>query len=876
MDVTLNDQQKTLDAFAKISYTNNSPDTLHFIWFHLWPNAYKHDRTAFSDQMLLNGETDFYFSDKEERGYINRLDFKVDGTPARLEDHPQHIDIVKLILPEPLPPQTTTIITTPFHVKLPFNFSRGGYDGETFQITQWFPKPAVYDRKGWHPMPYLDQGEFYCEFGDYDVHITVPKSYIIAATGEQISVDSASDLATYHFQQKNVHDFAWFADKNFTVIQETVQLPSGKEVKVFTYSDHTKDWSFVPGYAKQALEFYSEQIGEYPYSTMSVVKGPLSTGGGMEYPTITIISPEIAGDKYLDEVVTHEIGHNWFQGALASNERNHPWLDEGLNSYVEKKYMLKFYSSNYTQESELLFQTKVKRKTDQPANLHSEDFSSLNYGLSVYHKTSEWMMLLERKYGEDSVRKAMQAYFQKWAFKHPYPEDFFAVLKEELGNDVASYIPLLDSTGILPGNELKGFKVISPVSPRSFGSYLRQPAKDILLISPAIGANKYDRIMVGAILTNYKLPPNKFHYLFVPMYGSGSKRLSGLARLNFTAISNGLIRKTDFFVNGSTFGMDDFKIPDGKKQVMSFFWKLAPGVRLTFRNKDPKSTITHSIQWKTFLFTEESLRVRRDTIISGSDTTTFLRYLFPKENRYLNQFQWSYGNSRALYPFNVLLQIDQSTDFIRPSITGHYYFNYKGGGLQARVFAGKFFYLGGKTLRKEFDNDRFLLNMTGPKGYEDYTYSDYFFGRNEFEGFTSQQIMIRDGGFKVRTDLLANKIGKTDDWLTAINLNATVPDKINPLSVLPIRIPLRIFLDIGTYAEAWEQDAQGDRFLYDLGIHIPLFDETINFYFPVLYNKEYSDYFKSTIPKNRFFKTMSFSINLYHKQLKAINRELEF
>src|SRR5690606_17484150 len=117
--------------------------------------------------------------------------------------------------------------------------------------------------------------------------------------------------------------------------------------------------------------------------------------------------------------------------------------------------------------------------------------------------------------------------FQKWAFKHPYPEDFFAVLKEELGNDVASYITLLDSTGILPGNELKGFKVISPVSPRSFGSYLRQPAKDILLISPAIGANKYDRIMVGAILTNYKLPPNKFRYLFVPMYGSGSKRLSG-------------------------------------------------------------------------------------------------------------------------------------------------------------------------------------------------------------------------------------------------------------------------------------------------------------------------------------------------------------
>jgi hypothetical protein len=175
IDVTLNDVEHSLEGFEKITYTNNSPDTLHFIWFHLWPNAYKNDKTAFSEQLLINDRTDFYFSGKEKRGYINRLDFKINGVTAKTEDHPQHIDIVKLILPKPLAPGEQVLIATPFHVKLPYLYSRSGHVGQSYQVAQWYPKPAVYDQKGWHPIPYLDQGEFYSEFGNFDVRITVPK-----------------------------------------------------------------------------------------------------------------------------------------------------------------------------------------------------------------------------------------------------------------------------------------------------------------------------------------------------------------------------------------------------------------------------------------------------------------------------------------------------------------------------------------------------------------------------------------------------------------------------------------------------------------------------------------------------------------------------
>ncbi|MBK8088787.1 MAG: hypothetical protein IPK31_13085 [Chitinophagaceae bacterium] len=129
IDVTLNDTEHTLDGFEKIEYINRSPDTLTFIWFHVWPNAFRTDKTAFSDQLLENGRTDFYFSNKEDRGYINRLDFRVNSVLAKTEDHPQHIDIIKVLLPQPLAPGASIEITTPFHVQLPKNFSRGGHVG---------------------------------------------------------------------------------------------------------------------------------------------------------------------------------------------------------------------------------------------------------------------------------------------------------------------------------------------------------------------------------------------------------------------------------------------------------------------------------------------------------------------------------------------------------------------------------------------------------------------------------------------------------------------------------------------------------------------------------------------------------------------------
>jgi hypothetical protein len=164
--------------------------------------------------------------------------------------------------------------------------------------------------------------------------------------------------------------------------------------------------------------------------------------------------------------------------------------------------------------------------------------------------------------------------------------------------------------------------------------------------------------------------------------------------------------------------------------------------------------------------------------------------------------------------------------------------------------------------------------MSGAKGYEDYTYSNYFIGRNEFEGWQNQQIMQRDGFFKVRTDLLSNKIGKTDNWLMAFNFNGDIPDAINILSALPIKIPLKFFVDIGTYADAWNENPATGKFLYDAGLQLSFAKGLVNIYVPILYSKVYKDYFNSTLGNKKFWKNISFSIDIQQLQINKLDRRI--
>ncbi|MBA3664554.1 MAG: M1 family metallopeptidase [Bacteroidetes bacterium] len=491
INVTLNDRAHSLKASEEIQYINNSDKGLDFIYFHLWPNAYKNSSTALAKQLLEHKKTDLYYSTPAERGFIDSLDFKVNGKSIKWEVDPENPDICKLILNEPLRSLDTLKITTPFYVKIPdAKFSRLGHTDQAYFITQWYPKPAVYDNKGWHPMPYLDQGEFYSEFGSFDVSITLPKNYLLSATGDRIDAEaeedflnekvgktlerldrndfraddmffpeSSKEFKTVRFKQFRVHDFAWFADKRFNVLHDQIQLPYSKrtvDTWVFFTNKNFELWKDAVVYVNESTIFYSFLNGDYPYNNITAVDGTIMAGGGMEYPNITVIG-DMDNTFDLDVTIAHEVGHNWFYGILGSNERDFPALDEGLNSFYEMRYTRAKYPARklieYTgrdstfkllgankipfwREKEVGYFMAAKARTDQPINLPSQDFTSLNYGLIVYAKTAIIMDYLMEYMGEETFDKAMQFYYEQFKFKHPYPEDLIKTLSYFSGMDL--------------------------------------------------------------------------------------------------------------------------------------------------------------------------------------------------------------------------------------------------------------------------------------------------------------------------------------------------------------------------------------------------------------------------------------------------------
>jgi hypothetical protein len=489
IQVTLNDRRHELNGVESVEYINNSPDTLGFLFFHLWPNAYSNNNTALAKEIFTRDGKGKLFNDPELQGYIDSLNFMVDIHPVQwdlLSDEP---DICKIILNKPLLHGDTILITTPFHVKIPKGVtSRLGHIGESYQITQWYPKPAVYDRQGWHQMPYLDQGEFYSEFGRFDVSITLPANYVVGATGnlqneeekrwlDMLAADSgwmripdfgggdfpasSVQLKTLRYTEDNIHDFAWFADKRFHVLKGKVKLPeSGREV--FTWAMFTDQeaqyWINAIPYLNHAIWSFSEWIGDYPYNNFTAVQSALNSGAGMEYPGLTVIG--LAKDPYLlDEVITHEICHNWFYSAIGSDERVFPFMDESISSAYESRYMEERYPGKKLWEvvfgnrklarlfhiidmpiqrmQEVEWLVPARLNLEQPVNLAATDYSYENYSSIIYNKAALGFNYLRAYLGDSLFDSAMHDYYRIWKYRHPGPDDLRAVFESRSDKDLS-------------------------------------------------------------------------------------------------------------------------------------------------------------------------------------------------------------------------------------------------------------------------------------------------------------------------------------------------------------------------------------------------------------------------------------------------------
>jgi hypothetical protein len=482
--VQLNDVEHILTGNEQFEYVNNSSSSLQEIYVHVWANAYKNEKTALGKQLYKDGNFALSSATEAEKGWIDSLNFKVNAQAVKWEFDVKNQDVCVLHLTTPLKPGERLTVTTPFKIKIPSGkISRLGHIGQSYQITQWYPKPAVYDKNGWNPIPYLTQGEFYSEYGSFDVSITLPKNYVVGATGDlqtplelafleekvvetKNNMDAylknkaetpfpASDkaLKTIRYIQKNIHDFGWFADKRFAVSKSEVILPASKE-NVTTWAmwvpQNTEKWQHADEYLRDGIYYYSLWNGDYPYKQVTAVDGTISAGGGMEYPNVTVIG-NTSSKEELEIVIVHEVGHNWFYGILGSNERVHGWMDEGMNTFNEVRYIQTKYPNNtrfsdmvlngrfhmnhlnYHDMNDILVRTITVLGEDQAIETHSADFTPTNYGLIMYQKTGLVFEYLRDYLGAEKFDQCMHAYFDEWKFKHPQPADMQATLERVSG-----------------------------------------------------------------------------------------------------------------------------------------------------------------------------------------------------------------------------------------------------------------------------------------------------------------------------------------------------------------------------------------------------------------------------------------------------------
>jgi hypothetical protein len=291
----------------------------------------------------------------------------------------------------------------------------------------------------------------------------------------------------------------------------------------------------------------------------------------------------------LDFVINHELGHNWFYGILASNERTHPWMDEGMNTHYDNRYLQQQYGNtflNFTNSKsafikkrmpgdmqQTMLESIIAIKKDQPIETPSEKFSSTNYNSVAYTKTGNWMQLLENELGKELFDSCMRTYYRSWGFKHPYPEDFKQLVEQASGRNVDSIFSLLNKKGSLTQSTEK-----KDIRFASFFSLKETDKHKYIFAAPAFGYNFYDKLMLGAVLHNYTLPTSKFHFFIAPLYGTKSKNLNGIGRVSYRWYPGNRGAAAELSFAAAAFTNDSYSDSTGAKNYLHFS-KMVPGIK---------------------------------------------------------------------------------------------------------------------------------------------------------------------------------------------------------------------------------------------------------------------------------------------------------
>jgi len=414
----------------KLVYTNNSPDILNRVYYHLYFNAFQP-----GSEMDVRSRTiqdpDARVGDRisklqpNEIGFIKVNSLKQNGKTI---SHETVGTVLEVRLDKPIQPGESVTFDMDFNAQVPVQIRRSGRnnkEGVALSMTQWYPKLAEYDDEGWHADPYIGR-EFHGVWGDFDVKLTIDKNYVVGGTGyQQGEPKIKSGKKTIHFKAPKVHDFTWAADPDF--IHDTVQVSGGPMLHFYYKKDLEQkfldNWKNLQPETVKLMQFFSENIGKYPYEQYSVIQGG---DGGMEYAMSTLITGQRSFGSLLG-VTAHELAHTWFQFLLATNEAKHEWMDEGFTSYISALAMNDLREEkrdNPLARSYGGYIGLANSGVEQPLTTHADRYT-LNgaYGAAAYSKGLVFLAQLGYVIGEDNLKKTIKKYFNDFAFKHPKPMD---------------------------------------------------------------------------------------------------------------------------------------------------------------------------------------------------------------------------------------------------------------------------------------------------------------------------------------------------------------------------------------------------------------------------------------------------------------------
>jgi hypothetical protein len=444
-------------------YTNNSPDVLNRIYYHMYFNAFQPGSEMDirlqniedpDNRMISEGKSRIAGLAPEEIGYLKALSLKQDGVDVEyvLEGTVMVVELAK-----PITPGSSSTLEMSFEGQVPLQIRRSGRnnkEGVALSMSQWYPKMAEYDFEGWHADPYIAR-EFHGVWGDFDVKITIDKSYVLGGTGYLQNPNEIGHgyetpgtklkkikgkNATWHFKAPMVHDFMWAADPDY--IHDTLAMENGPTLH-FYYKNNPEiieNWKSLQPKTAAAMKFFSENIGPYPYEQYSVVQGG---DGGMEYAMSTLITGERTFESLVG-VTVHELAHSWFQHILATNESKNEWMDEGFTSFISSLCMNEIMDqekANPFEGSYNSYYNLALSGNEQPQTTHADRFAvNSAYGSSAYSKGAVFLAQLGYIIGQENLMATIKKYYEDFKFKHPTPNDIKRTAEKVSGMELGWYL----------------------------------------------------------------------------------------------------------------------------------------------------------------------------------------------------------------------------------------------------------------------------------------------------------------------------------------------------------------------------------------------------------------------------------------------------